>query len=75
MTPGQAAELLGGKTYYNEMVPFKSPNPKQLLEPGYFNDSGYTEIRLNQGMRLFFYVNKDTRTATMFKFGHTQKGG
>lgn len=75
MTPGQAAEQLGGKTYYNEMVPFKSPNPKQLLEPGYFNDSGYTEIRLNQGMRLFFYVDKDTRTATMFKFGHTQKGG
>ncbi|MDB5995837.1 MAG: hypothetical protein JWP42_2973 [Pseudomonas sp.] len=75
MTPGEAAEQLGGKTYYNEMVPFKSPNPRQLLDPQYFNDTGYTEIRLSQGMRLFFYVNKDTRTATMFKFGHTQRGG
>ncbi|MHC8289275.1 RHS repeat domain-containing protein [Pseudomonas sp. XS1P51] len=75
LTPSQAAEQLGGKTYYNEMVPFKSPNPRQLLEPRYFNDTGYTEIRLNQGMRLFFYVNNDTRTATMFKFGHTVRGG
>ncbi|MBV6826058.1 RHS repeat domain-containing protein [Pseudomonas sp. PD9R] len=75
MTPSQAAEQLGGKTYYNEMVPFKSANPRQLREPGYFNDTGYTEIRLNQATRLFFYANNDTRTATMFKFGHTVRGG
>lgn len=74
MVPGEAAAQLGGHTYYNEMIPFKSPNPRQLLDPGFFNETGYAEIRLNGGTRLFFYVNKDTRTATMFKFGHTLRG-
>ena len=74
MTPSQAAMELGRKTYYNEMVPFKSANPKQVLEPGFFNETGYTEIRLSQGKRLFFFANKDTRTVTLHSIGHTQKG-
>ena len=73
-SPSEAANGLGGKTYYNEMVPFKSPNPRQLRDPGYFNDTGYTEIRLNQATRLFFFANHDTRTVTMHAFGHTVRG-
>ncbi|WP_248743080.1 MULTISPECIES: RHS repeat-associated core domain-containing protein [unclassified Pseudomonas] len=73
-SPSEAANALGGKTYYNEMVPFKSPNPRQIRDPGYFNDTGYTEIRLNQATRLFFFADHDTRTVTMHAFGHTVRG-
>lgn len=74
MAPDDAAELLGGRTRYKEMIPFKTANPRDASQPGFFNKTGYTEIRLNGGKRLFFYVEKDTRTVTMHAFGHTLQG-
>jgi RHS repeat-associated protein len=75
MQPGDAAQLLGSQTRYNEMVPFKSATPHQLRDPDFFNQTGYTEIRLSGGTRLFFYADHDKRTLTMHAFGHTVRGG
>jgi RHS repeat-associated protein len=74
MQPGDAAQLLGSQTRYNEMVPFKSATPHQLRDPDFFNQTGYTEIRLSGGTRLFFYADHDRRTLTMHAFGHTVRG-
>lgn len=75
LTPSEAASLLGSSVKYNEMIPFRSATKLELGEPGFFNKTGYTEIRLGGGKRLFFYANKDTRTVTAHKIGHTQRGG
>ena len=71
LSPEDAAMEVGKHTKFNEMIKFdvRKADPKTKI-----NNSGYTEIRLNAGLRLLFTANRDTRVVTLHKISHTIKG-
>jgi RHS repeat-associated protein len=71
LAPEDAAMQLGKHTKYREMIPFDA---KKTVRGTGSNLTGFTEIKLNAGLRLFFYANRETRVVTLHKISHTVKG-
>lgn len=71
LPPEDAAMQVGKHTKFREMIKFDASKTDRATG---LNPTGFTEIRLNGGLRLFFFANRDSRVVTLHKISHTVKG-